>query len=237
MADEYRQRYGIRFEAFMNCVDVPTDLMMQPGGDANRPIRFVYVGGLHLNRWRALAVIGKSLLILREEGRRVELIIHAPKVDVGQYSDSLSGIATIHFGESLSQDQVASTMRAADVLVHVESFEPTARRYTRLSLSTKVPQYMASGRPILVYGPMEVASCRYIQESNCGCVVGLEDEIALLASLRNLTADAMLRARLGRRAWDVARKHHAKEVVREQFRIALRDAANSGVGRRFMDEP
>jgi glycosyltransferase involved in cell wall biosynthesis len=225
MAEDYERRFGIRFQAFMNCVDVPDECPVESTDDTNQPIRLLYVGGLHLNRWRALADIGKALLVLRSEGRCVELAIHAPAADIGRYSRALSAIATIHLGESLTQDQIAPTMRAADVLIHVESFEPTVRAYTRLSLSTKVPQYMASGRPILAYGPKELASCAYIEDCQCGILVGEKNANLLLEAVRSLVADSQRRLLLGHRGWRIAVEQHRGDKVRQRFRSFLAQAA------------
>ena len=38
-------------------------------------------------------------------------------------------------------------------------------RFTRLSVSTKVPQYLASGRPVLVVGPEDQSSVRALRDS------------------------------------------------------------------------
>lgn len=226
MADEYQRRFGVRFEAFMNCVEVPGEYPAEPVDNADRPLRFLYVGGLHLDRWRALVDVGKGLTRLRSEGRNAELIVHAPPDDRVTYGEALSAVPAIRLGESLSQQQIVPAMRAADVLVHVESFDPLLREYTRFSVSTKMPQYMSCGKPILAYGPEELASCRYVQSCECGIVIGEQDPDVLLAALRALAADARQRAFWGRRGWEAANERHSAEKVRQRFRSALARAAD-----------
>lgn len=228
MAGEYEQRFGIHCEPFMNCVDVPAVCPMEQAPRSSRPVRFLYVGGLHLNRWRALVDVGEALSVLQAEGSAVELVIHAPPPDRGLHSQALSAITAIRVGESLSQDQVLPAMQAADVLVHVESFEPVARKYTRLSLSTKVPQYMSCGKPILAYGPAEVASCRYIHDCQSGVLVGEESASLLLKAVRSLATVPERRAVLGRCGWRSAVEHHSADSVRERFRSALARVAAPG---------
>ena len=231
MADEYQQRYGIRFQAFMNCVEAPPECPTGESGQASSPLKFVYIGGLHLNRWQSLQDIGKALLALCAEGCAAELVVHAPAGDLAQYGGDLAAIGTVRLGGALRQDGVALAMRNADVLVHVESFEPRVRDYTRLSLSTKLPQYMVCGKPILAYGPGDLASCRYIQDCQCGVVVGEQNANLLLEAVRSLAGDPQRRARLGRRGWKEARENHRSSVVRERFRSVLADAASRAVGR------
>ncbi|GAB3957775.1 hypothetical protein GCM10027614_73890 [Micromonospora vulcania] len=88
----------------------------------------------------------------------------------------------MRLGPSLASDEVPAALRSADVLVHIESFDQEIRRYTRYSVSTKIPQYLASGRPIFGYGPAEVASMNHIQEANAGVIVGTNDAAALAAA-------------------------------------------------------
>jgi glycosyltransferase involved in cell wall biosynthesis len=109
--------------------------------------------------------------------------------------------------------------------VHVESFEKKIRSYTRLSMSTKIPQYMAAARPILCYGPGEVASCRFIGENACGLVVGSQSKPELAAALRRLLEDQSLRKQLGENGWRVARQKFNAEDVRQRFRALVAEAA------------
>jgi glycosyltransferase involved in cell wall biosynthesis len=114
------------------------------------------------------------------------------------------------------------------VLLHVEAFDDTVRAYTRLSLSTKIPQYMSSGRPILAYGPGELASCRYIADCDCGRVVGVQDPLALAKATRELASDALVRLGLGRRGWQLACQRHNADKERERFRELLAVGATGG---------
>ena len=228
MAAEYEQRYGLCFRPFMNCVDVPDEFGIGPPAKPGRPIRLLYFGGLHLNRWRGLESVGRALLALREEGHPVELVIYTSKEDIAQYGKALSTIPLIRLHEMLPLDHLKAALQAADLLVHVDSFDEAPRRYLRFSMSTKLPLCMASGRPLLAYGPRELASCRYVLDAQCGVVVGEQDTKLLLQAIRALASDPRRRAELGRRGWVVARQNHHAGVVRERFRLVLAGAAPSG---------
>jgi glycosyltransferase involved in cell wall biosynthesis len=230
MAAEYEQRYRIRFQAFMNCVEIPDECPINAAGNSSSKLKFIYVGGLHLGRWQSLQDIGKALVVLRAKGWVSELVIHAPTRDIDQHGEALAAINTVRIGGALPQDRVTFAMREADVLVHVESFDPGVRAFTRLSLSTKVPQYMACGKAILAYGPWELASCRYVQDCHCGAVVGEQNSDMLEEALRALILDRERREEFGRRGWAVARENHLGRVVRERFRAVLGDAAASARG-------
>jgi glycosyltransferase involved in cell wall biosynthesis len=226
MGEEYQRRYGLRFAEFMNCVEVPPECPSLPARGADHPVRFLYVGGLHLGRWRSLTQVGAALDRLAQQGYPTELLIYARPAELQEFGPALTACRVVRLGGTLAPDEVLPTLREADVLLHVEAFDDTIRAYTRLSLSTKIPQCMSSGRPILAYGPAELASVRYVEECGCGRVVGSDDSSALAAAVKELALDAGLRQRLGRRGWEIAHQRHNAQKERERFRRVLALAAN-----------
>ena len=59
----------------------------------------------------------------------------------------------------------------SDALVHVESFKNKNRHITRLSISTKIPEYLASNKRILAIGPKGIASIDYLLQNDVAYVV------------------------------------------------------------------
>ncbi|MEU5784492.1 glycosyltransferase family protein [Micromonospora lupini] len=240
MAREFERRYRLPFAAFGNCVDAAD--FADPGGrapdrPAGTPVELVYVGGLHLDRWRSLRRVGEAVGRLAARGAPARLTVHAPAVDVGRYGGAFAGMPAVHLGRSLASDEVSGVLRRADVLVHVESFAAEHRRYTRYSLSTKIPQYLAAGRPVLGFGPAELASMAHLAAADAGAVVGHDDPAALAAALGPLCADAELRARLGRRGLAYAVRHHRTDRVAARFAEVLREAAGRPAGAALVPRP
>ena len=223
MASEYSARFGKPFHAFMNCIPISATAPSLP--PLSSAPGLVYVGGLHLNRWRALCEIGIALAAINREGISGNLIIYAPPADLAAYGDKLAE-SGIGIGGSLSQAEIPAAIAAADVLVYVESFEPKTRRYTRLSISTKIPQYAAAARPLFCYGPPEVASIRFVQENAFGLIAGSQDGSDLNEKLRRMLEDTGLRQNLAARAFAVARRDFNSNSVRQRFQAVLRSAAS-----------
>ncbi|MEU4398935.1 glycosyltransferase family protein [Micromonospora orduensis] len=226
MAHEYTRRYGIPFSPFVNCVDETYFAAPREETDGRPTTELVYVGALHLNRWESLRDIGAVLDRLAGDGLAVRLTIHAPEKDLTRYGRHFAHLERVRLGPSLASDEVPAALRSADVLVHIESFDEEIRRYTRYSVSTKIPQYLASGRPILGYGPAEVASMDHIRAANAGVIVGTNDQAALVGDLTRLCRDAALRQRLARNGVDFARQEHAKDSVAARFAATLRSATD-----------
>ena len=87
-------------------------------------------------------------------------------------------------------------------------------------MPTKVPAYLASGTPILVYGPPEAAQVAYAEREGWGLVVNRRNPQALDAAIAALQTDNSLRQRLSARARSLAANHDIRHV-RRQFQDLL----------------
>ena len=223
MANEFTARYGIPFEPFMYCVETSSSPPLPPGGNETR---FCYVGGLHLDRWRSLAEIAVCLDELSRTGLQAKLLVYAPQKDCERYGHLMSAGSSIQLMGSVRADEVPATLLKNHVVVHVESFGKELREYTRLSFSTKIPQYLAAGRPVLAYGPEDQASCQYVAQTGSGLVVGRQSHELLKLALIKLSTQPDVRREMGERAWRVAREKHEPGYMRARFREMLAGAAS-----------
>lgn len=225
MSSEYTHRHGIRFEAFMNCVDVSTPSTADTRR-TNGEVMFGYVGGLHLNRWKSLRDVAAALQAAQDEGSTVRLDIFAPEADIHAYRSQFDRFTVVRHMGSLGYSDVRERLREYDVLIHVESFLPGDSRYTRLSISTKIPQYMAAGRPILAYGPDTLSSIAYVARTGAGLAVTKDGDVqGLLNEARRLVGQADLRAQLGEAGRNTASEHHDAAHERQRLMALLAEAA------------
>lgn len=227
MVSEYRERYRIPFFECGNCINEEAFSAADSIGSSTppRPLRVAYVGGLHLCRGDAIKEVGLAADEVGRQGRRVEVLVHAPDADLHRYRPLFSASPSIKVMHSLRAEEVNEALRAADVLLHVESFDPAITRYTRLSLSTKIPQYLAAGRPVLGYGPSSLASMSHLAGSAGGVVVSERRPAQLIRELSLLHDDGDLRASLGAAGRDFARAHHSSMAVTARMRDSLQAAA------------
>lgn len=222
MVEEYERRYDMPFIPVMNCVD----RYRQNGPTAPRtsePVHFAYRGGFHHGRAMLLREIGLALSELQTEGIKGEVVLYSsPAADTG----CAELVSSPHVRIATQRELGAFETHNApiDAFLHVDSFEPSAIDYLRYSMSAKLPWCMAAGRPMLAYGPSELATFRYIKESGFGVVVDRHDRLLLREAICRLAKDPALRAALGERALAVARADHDGAIVREKFRAALAQA-------------
>lgn len=157
MASEFSSRTGIECVAVGNSVD-PADYSRgewHREGGTSESKELVYVGGLHLGRADVLIHLADAM---RESSLSDwTLVAHTPATDAERY---LAGNlpSNLKWGGEIDVDDVPRRLTEADALLFVESENSNISDFTRLSVSTKVPQYLAANRPLLIVGPTGQAS-------------------------------------------------------------------------------
>ena len=114
---------------------------------------------------------------------------------------------------------------AADALLIPVNFDPASVRFIRYSMPAKLPAYMVSGTPILVYGPEDAAQVQYAMSEKWGHVVHKRDPALLAAGLRAILEDAGLRRNLAAAARVALARNHDAALVRPAFQSVLKEAA------------
>jgi hypothetical protein len=191
-----------------------------------------YVGGLHLGRDQVLSVLAEVLDRESFGDRKWTLELFVPEHDRGRAGRMAERFRSVVHGGSLAPSEVPGTLVTADALVFLESELPGITSFTRLSVSTKVPQYLASSRPLLVMGPPDQASVRTLMRSSLSVYSGSSPSPeALLASLERLTALAGKTggAAPGQPAWLIA--EFGEQATQERLRAGLARAAATPLGK------
>lgn len=208
MADEYEAKYKVPFEPFVTCVD--DELFCEPEKSEKKdPFTVMYIGGLHLNRWKSLLGISNAVEKINSSRSNVVLKIYCPLRDVELYTDFFAANKKTRFEGSIGSDAVPEMLKKASLLIHVESFEENYAQYTRLSISTKIPQYMAAGKPILGYGPEALASMQHIIFAAAGIVLTDKDDLEKQIDL--LIEDTEKLKEYSINGFNYAKEFHSKE--------------------------
>lgn len=185
MADEYRARFGGQYAILMNSAQRRADLREERSDSHRR--RMLYAGNVGLNRWKSLLSIGHALHeISTESGVNAYLDVFAPPTTPEDVVRALTRVPTINYRGFISPRELQSEMASADFLVHVESFDRKMKQVTRLSISTKIPEYLSTGRPIYALGPDEVESIRYLRDNGAAHVTTSRSDSIILRDLQVL---------------------------------------------------
>jgi len=227
MAEVFARDYGVPFTAFQNTVDTRRwlPLAREACGTASPP-RLLYSGSLlPYAQTEAVVEAAEAVAALAGEGWPIRFDIHCPPAQADAYRARLAlGPAVRLLPPFERWDAFFANLVAADALLLPVNFDPVTVQYIRYSMPTKVPEYLMSGTPVLVYGPPGVAQVDYARREGWGEVVARRDPAALRDGLRRVLQDRGLRERLSARAKALAADRHDAATVRAAFRRTLAGA-------------
>jgi len=225
MCRTFSERYARSFVAFQNCVDISRwgALARTDAATRGKPLNVLYFGSVLPNaQLQSLIDLCQSVARLNAAGTPVRLSISSPSFCVEPYRDRLIVDPAISFVPPTEDDaEFFGALSAADALVLPVNFDEDSVAFIRYSMPTKVPAYLASGTPVLVYGPRGVAQVDYAVEHGWGHVVSNRDANELDAGLSKVVLDLPLRESLHRRAQVVAAERHDSANVRTAFQDLL----------------
>lgn len=170
MKKEYTRRFGGDFKVAMNSINISNQITEYVYKNNN--LNFVYTGNLGLNRWKVLAEIGEALKqIYLISNINCRLNIYSFTSPNQKFQKIININEHINFCGKIDSQKLIEIRNDADMLVHVESFDKKNVEITRLSISTKIPEYLVSKRCVLAVGPSNVASIKYLSDNNIALVI------------------------------------------------------------------
>ncbi|TWU24677.1 glycosyltransferase [Bythopirellula polymerisocia] len=223
MAEEYEAKYLKPWDTFTTGTSPDSyDPSPRPSDGI---VRFIYAGNLGLERWRQLRALAAALNELAaQSSRQLSLDIYSSAEQINAYRKDLEVSPIVKLRGWCPSEELPRVFQDADVLVHVESFDEDVTALTRLSLSTKLYQYMMAGRCLLGFGPEHLASMKLIQQTTAGVVVSTNQVTSIAEAIRENCLEDKIRLKCGLhgRAW--AKRWGDIHQERERFRQALVNA-------------
>lgn len=212
MAEFYMRKHGIQADV----VPTPIDLW-EPARKASRksPCEVLFAGALYWAQEDAVRRLASAVHRLDD--------VHLTLVGSGADRSNLErrGLYPDTALPALPPSELRRRIEAADVVVVALSFASDHPDVIATASPAKLPEYMASGTPILVHAPRGSHVAEYARERGFAEVVDSPDEGALAAALLRIIGDDKHAAKLAARARRTAEEGHALEKVRAQFAAVL----------------
>ena len=121
-------------------------------------------------------------------------------------------------------DKIREIIETADILIHVESFDPIIMPRLKYAFSTKIAQYLCSGRCVLLYAPFDMASTQYLLKTDAAIVAN--EKQTLQGVLARLVNEWEFRMEYAEKAFSTALQHHDRNVVSNEVKDYILEAVN-----------
>lgn len=181
----------------------------------NNTIKLVYTGNLGNSRWKTLARIGEALQTSNNNGIKAQMYIYSQTPLSAFALKKLQIENTVYFMGAIPASKVKDVQRDADILVHVESFELSERSSARLSFSTKIVDYLESGRCILAVGWKKTGAIEYLVQNDAAIVI--TDVSQIYSKVSNLINNKKTIFDYAVKGFELGKKNHQIEKIRNSL--------------------
>ena len=220
MSSAFSARYQVKFKSYRNAVDVNSlQAYLKPKSiSAKKKKCITYVGSVFsFAQSESLLDVARVVESLNEIDE-VQFHLYVPDLCLPFANELLERHRLTSVFRQIEKDQIYyQTLRESDILLLPSNFDSKSIEFIRYSMPTKIPPYLLSGTPILVYGSQETAQVQYAKEAGWGyCVTERIDQI-LEDSIQELLFNNELRNMLVSRAMKTVSTNHDLPVVSASF--------------------
>lgn len=230
MARDYAARFGVEAHVVHGGADLQAWAAMTPrseltrSSDRTRTLR--YSGGVADDQsTSALDAIVASVERLRSTGMNLDLkltVPHDAQADATRRWDR-DGIEVEAFG---SREQFRRNLREADALVLANNFDAASVSLLRHSMANKVGDYLASGTPILAFGPLDIATIDAAVSGGWAVVVSQTSPDRLDQAVTAILRDEAVRSRVSDQAAIELPRHFDIAGQRERLETLLTETVS-----------
>lgn len=178
-ADNMKQEYEKLFNVPCHVIGkgmLPEEVEKPQVPESRDELHFVYTGGIGGERFDVLMALARSFSSQSFKKCFLDIYSATPlTVSMKATMDSIKGII---FHGAVSGAEVRGIQMKADYLVHVEGFSPASISSTKMSFSTKIPDYLSTGNVMFAIGPAEINSIQVLKSRDIAVVCDSLDKIA-----------------------------------------------------------
>lgn len=219
MCDAYSNEFGCEVSLLHKGCE-----LCAPRTDVNKPIEIVYAGNLMYGRDEILRKIASVLQNINAGGIKAVLRIYTGTTITENIESKLNLGESSQIAGAKPYDEIKKIMKHADVVLHVESFEPDQMQLVHYSFSTKITDCMQSGSVMMAIGPSGIASIEYSKQIPGSIVVDDLNKLEYeLKGIVNSPESLVCRAKMIN---DFAKEHLEIGMVRRRLQNEFKELIN-----------
>jgi glycosyltransferase involved in cell wall biosynthesis len=221
MSEEYKIRYNKEFIPFHNPIDIGNWLPYSKT-DWNIKDKFTILYAGRIGRGIKKSIIDLATAINNFSKTNDNIVFEILTNNFPEIENLIKLNNHVKWLRPIEYSELPRKFSNADLLILPEDFDSASIEFLKYSIQTKVPEYMISGTPILVYADKRTALAKYAIRDGWAYVVTNNNEMLLEQALKELYSNLSLRKELAERARKIAIQNEDAKIVRENFRKNLK---------------
>ena len=189
----------------------------------HNPIRFIYAGGIYLNRWKTLMLLVSCMRKINSSEIKCVLDIYTGNALNKRALAILNDGVTSRVHGTIPYDQLMEEYHNSDVALHVEGLDIKNRLLVRMSFSTKILDCLDSSCAVMAICDKKQGGFYYLKQEDAAICVSNEDEI--LKALEEICSNPEILLEYRNKAVECGKRNHYKEKIsnglKEDFKAVL----------------
>jgi glycosyltransferase involved in cell wall biosynthesis len=211
MSEHFERKHGVACHVLRTPIELD-GAPAAPARPSSTPREVLYAGSLYWAQQEALR-------------RLVDVCAEMPDVELHVLADAAMardcGLEHVPVEPPLQPEAFRRRVRDADAVFLGLSFGSDHPEVIKTATPARLPEYMASGTPLIVHAPAGSHVAEYARREDFAEVVDEPDAKALRDGLRRVLADEGLSNMRARRAAAIAYERHGVAQARDRFRAIL----------------
>jgi glycosyltransferase involved in cell wall biosynthesis len=229
MADAYGVRYGGKWQVLANGIDLKSYPLPEKASRTKKIIRYMGGAAEDMN-YSAIVQFAKTIEHNKKLASQFTFEIYTMPWYIKSLGKALDGFKTCQILELVEVERYGEILRSADALLITYNFDSTTEKYVSLSMANKMPECLASGVPVIAYGPSTIATIELLEKYGLAHVVNQEDATHLEKVLTVLASNSPITQTIAQRARSFAAHFLSADAVVAKFNQALLAACATSAG-------
>ncbi len=216
MALEFESRFGGKWDYFHNPIYLRNWLPYQRKiiSTNSGMIKIAYFGRIGRANDEAFLTFVDAIKELIE--------VHLVSVQINIYSNNLLpnaylGLDFIKVHGFINHTEIPKEIVGYDYLILPLSFNYKDLAFSRLSIPTKLSEYLISGVPVILFAPNETAAYKFVVETNSAFVIDTPVATDVAVRLRQFFSDENKQNEVSKNARMVASQNFSSEIIDYKF--------------------
>ena len=218
----YKRRCGLDSVSFLNPIEKEIWLSTSKNDwSKSNPFRILYAGRLGFDNIALLHKLAKIVDEFNSSDCKIQLDLRISSLSNINEINKFKKYKHTKLLGYIHHDRIHEVLPQYDLLYLPLGFDKKTKDIYSVSMSTKIPEYMISGTPVLVNAPRETAYFDYANSHDWGYVLPSDKAEDIKYAVMELFNNGNLRETLGKNAKIISLKNHDAVTVRENFRKAI----------------
>lgn len=187
----------------------------------NYPIRMLYTGKLIIGREDTICQIAEAINEVNNSTAPKVLLDIYTNTQLDENTKGKINNAWCQIHPAVPQKEVYILQKQADILLFVESVEGPKAKIARLSFSTKITDYLSTGKCIFAVGHKDTAPMEYFVEN--GSAITAYDAASIKSAVKHIAEHPEVIQETAKHGVEAAVKLHSPEMIRDRFWSVLQE--------------